>query len=71
MFLVFGGEDYYPGGGINDFLGGFKTMEEAYLEASNCEWWTIHTFHDDEFHLVCEGRDREITGGKENADVSI
>ena len=28
-FLVFCGEDYYPQGGMNDFVGDFDTLEEC------------------------------------------
>ena len=46
MFLLFGGEDYYPRGGIADFRGRFDTVEEAEHFAKNvisgkCEWCHI------------------------------
>lgn len=28
-YLLFAGEDYYPGGGANDLKGDFDTIEEA------------------------------------------
>lgn len=28
-FHLFGGEHYYPGGGINDYLGSFERYEDA------------------------------------------
>lgn len=28
-YLLFGGADYYPGGGMNDFMGDYDTIEEA------------------------------------------
>lgn len=28
-FFVFAGQHYYPGGGMNDFIGSFLTKEEA------------------------------------------
>lgn len=29
-YLLFGGADYYPLGGWNDFVGSYNTYEEAY-----------------------------------------
>lgn len=46
-FLLFAGEDYYPIGGWNDFLGDFDTVAEAkgvgegYREGSALCWWHV------------------------------
>ena len=53
MFLLFGGDDYYPGGGMADFRGQFDSIEEAESIATSaefnndwsrdgkCEWWCV------------------------------
>jgi ABC-type siderophore export system fused ATPase/permease subunit len=33
MYLLFGGDRYYPGGGVNDFIGAYPTLEEAKVAA--------------------------------------
>jgi hypothetical protein len=29
MFILFAGQDYYPGGGWEDFIGMYESLEEA------------------------------------------
>ena len=53
MFLLFGGDDYYAGGGMADFRGRFESIEDAVRIAENsefnnswsskgkCEWWAV------------------------------
>lgn len=43
MFLVFAGEDYYPSGGWNDFVGSYPTLHEAKEAAvkQRRDWWHI------------------------------
>lgn len=40
VFLVFGGDHYYPSGGWEDLLGRFDTMEEAmgFARELRCDW---------------------------------
>ena len=33
MYLLFGGDQYYPSGGVNDFIGAYPTLEEAKVVA--------------------------------------
>lgn len=46
-YWLFGGEVYYAGGGMYDFISGFDTKEEAVLEASrrvassDIQWWHV------------------------------
>ena len=43
-YLLFGYDDYYPGGGMSDLIGQFDTMEEllaAKKEALYCDNYTI------------------------------
>jgi hypothetical protein len=43
MFLVFAGEEYYPGGGWSDLLGSYPTLHEAKEAAAKQRrgWWHI------------------------------
>ena len=43
IFLVFGGDSYYPGGGWHDYLGCYPTEElaRAAAAASGKDWWHI------------------------------
>lgn len=49
-YMVFGGPDYYPSGGITDFLGTFDCLESARLATRGrdfyghlgaIDWWQI------------------------------
>lgn len=42
-YILFGGEDYYPHGGFEDFLGVYPSHEEARQAAAAMarEWWHI------------------------------
>lgn len=35
-YLLIGGEEYYPAGGFNDYVGAFDSQEEAKREAERC-----------------------------------
>lgn len=37
MYQLFGGDNYYPCGGIHDFRGSYKTLEEAIARATG-DW---------------------------------
>ena len=42
QFIVFAGDNYYPGGGWDDFQGSYETLQEALTEAPALgEWWHI------------------------------
>jgi hypothetical protein len=44
MYLIFGGDDYYPEGGWKDYKGSSKTLEQAKIIAAtlkNVDWWHI------------------------------
>lgn len=42
-FLLFAGETYYPGGGWDDFVDDYDTLEEAEAKAKTLKenWWDI------------------------------
>lgn len=44
-YLAFGGDQYYPGGGWDDFVGDFDSKAEALEAAKNgnnkCGWWHV------------------------------
>jgi len=41
-FLAFGGSQYYPGGGWNDFVGDTDSAEEAIaLLRDEYDWWNV------------------------------
>jgi hypothetical protein len=37
-FLAFGGDNYYPGGGWDDFIGDYDTIEQAEAAGKHCDW---------------------------------
>ena len=58
MFYLFSGDDYYPNGGANDFIGSFSTIEEAkeslfYVR----DWWHLT---DDFMNIVESGRGYDV-----------
>lgn len=42
-YMLFGGSEYYPLGGFNDFLGAFNSKEDALSEAirQDCDWYHV------------------------------
>lgn len=38
-YLLFAGHNYYPAGGVLDFIGDYDTLEEALEEANRKEGW--------------------------------
>jgi hypothetical protein len=40
-FLAFGGDQYYPSGGWDDFKGAFSSEEEAYDRVCSLEWFNV------------------------------
>ena len=42
-FLLFAGEEFYPGGGWSDFVGAYPTQHEAKEAATKQQgsWWQI------------------------------
>lgn len=41
-YLLFGGDTYYPGGGWEDYRGGFDSVEDALRAAARgSDWWHI------------------------------
>ena len=43
-FIAFAGDDYYPQGGWNDFLGGFDSIQDAVEELArmqSVDWWHV------------------------------
>ena len=42
-YLLFAGDEYYPIGGWEDFLGAYSSLEEANdrLFGTPCDWWQI------------------------------
>lgn len=47
-YLVFGGYNYYPSGGWDDFIDSFDDVSEAQacVLKSNVEWWQVVDTHD-------------------------
>jgi hypothetical protein len=48
-FLVFGGSDYYPIGGLGDLQGAHSSQEEALAVATSgdLDWWHVVKVDDD------------------------
>jgi len=42
-FMIFAGENYYPSGGMNDFVGEFDTISQCIIRLSKrrADWWNI------------------------------
>ncbi len=40
-YMLFAGYEYYPSGGMGDFVGYFDTMSEAVQHIQNVEWWHV------------------------------
>lgn len=42
-FILFGGDNYYPAGGWQDYKGGFPNKEKAVREAAawGWDWWQV------------------------------
>ena len=40
-YMVFAGDNYYPGGGMDDHCGCYDTMVEAVRGIGECDWWHI------------------------------
>ena len=64
MFLVFAGEEYYPGGGWNDFQGTAESVDAArsVVEAntdSNDSWY--HIVDGSSLKIVEEGEVKDIS----------
>jgi hypothetical protein len=61
-FFLFAGCDFYPQGGMHDFIGSFTTFGDAYAAAKaclapgddQCEWWHIL---DTETHMITHHND--------------
>ena len=78
MYILFGGDDYYPGGGLADYRGKYNTLDEAVTAAKTkefentwsamklCEWW--HVLDCDSWQIVAksEGSDEMIEEVKQN-----
>lgn len=43
MYSLFSGEDYYPQGGYDDYVGSYNTLEEA-IDA-DLQQWTIQPYY--------------------------
>lgn len=56
MFLLFGGDFYYPSGGMKDFHAMFFDIEEASLAYANLatDWKELYRFAGNRFELVLE-----------------
>lgn len=64
LYWLFAGDDYYPAGGINDFVGTFDTIEEAkdaFYALERHDWGHIVTVKKNGFTIVIETYD-EIEG---------
>jgi hypothetical protein len=66
MYFLFGGENYYPRGGMHDLVGAYATLEEALQVAQathvdeedwewQYDWWQVATLDDGELSLVKSG----------------
>jgi hypothetical protein len=66
MFFLFGGDMYFPGGGMSDLRGTYATLEEALAASQHTfvdedgenylHWWQVGTVIDGQLVLVDGGR---------------
>jgi hypothetical protein len=75
LFFLFGGDHYYPSGGMRDLVGAFPTAESALEhatgnvqrpwdedgETSILEWWHIATVKDGDLYIIHTGSGSEVT----------
>lgn len=50
-FFLFAGADYYPSGGMNDYVGAFRNLLDAELAHTNNDWANVAMLTDR--GLVC------------------
>ena len=50
-YMVFGGDEYYPVGGMNDFIGSFMFMKDAILEMNRKHEVLNNEFVNDWAHI--------------------
>lgn len=58
MYIVFAGQNYYPGGGMNDYKAVFESLEdalEATANASSIDWWQIAEVVENDLVLIRSG----------------
>jgi alkanesulfonate monooxygenase SsuD/methylene tetrahydromethanopterin reductase-like flavin-dependent oxidoreductase (luciferase family) len=71
-YWLFAGDDYYPGGGLDDFVGSFDRIIDtlARLSEDRFDWYHIldtHTgdiFDQSHFNAICRGDTSVIVNGK-------
>ena len=69
MFILFGGDTYYPGGGMADYRGKYETLDNAIIAAKTqefsnewttenlCQWW--HVLDLDSWQIVASSEGDE------------
>lgn len=40
-YMLFAGDDYYPGGGMRDFVGFFNSIDEANVAGKEEDWHQV------------------------------
>ena len=63
MFHLFAGDWYYPAGGVDDYVGGFTTIEDARDWGEDFDWAQIAHVVGDRLVKV-EERSRDDTPGQ-------
>ena len=59
MYLLFAGDFYYPGGGMNDLVGSFDSVEEAIEAGKQNEWYHVVQVMHGGFEVIERGRGEE------------
>jgi hypothetical protein len=68
LYFLFGGDNYTPDGGMNDLVGTFSSVEEAYEAATEnvwrpwlapntsgtLKWWQIATVYDGQLKILSQ-----------------
>jgi hypothetical protein len=67
MYFLFAGEDFYPDGGMQDFIGTFPTLEAARRSATNPpkdeDGWNLYQVEWYQIAQVVDGKLVEVERG--------
>lgn len=62
-YILFGGDQYYPSGGVGDMQGAYSTVDEAVEDSGGedgYDWW--HVFDVETRKVVADGRKGWVLG---------
>ena len=65
IYWLFGGEAYYPGGGMNDFILRFEQLDDAvaFAKEKRLDWWHVLNI---DLGMIVRWSDQEPFGQKDS-----